>query len=167
MSDELNKSEKAVTPLKENCKGLSRRDFIKKSAMGIVVGGAVLTTMNLEAFASVPAARAVKINADDIVVKLSDNAALSKSGGTVKINDEIMLIRKSDTEFTAISTICTHKGCDVELEGNKFICPCHGSEFSMDGKVLSPPAKTDLKIFETIFDSDKGTVTIKNTAAKD
>jgi cytochrome b6-f complex iron-sulfur subunit len=163
---ELNENpEKALTPEKENNKALSRRDFIKKSAMGIVVGGAALTTLNLEAFANTPAAQAIKITADEITVKLSENASLSKTGGTVKINDEIMLIRKSDTEFIAVRTICTHKGCDVELEGTKFICPCHGSEFSLDGKVLSPPAKTDLKIFETVFDSDKGTVVIKTTKA--
>lgn len=164
---DINKSEKTVTPEKENVKNLSRRDFIKKSTMSIIVGGAALTTLNLEAFAKAPAARAIKTTANDITVKLSENAALSKTGGTVKINDEIMLVRKSDTEFLAIRTICTHKGCDVELEGNKFICPCHGSEFSLEGKVLSPPAKTDLKIFETIFDSDKGTVVIKNTGTQD
>ena len=147
-------------------KGLSRRDFIKKSAFGIAAGSAILSSFALDAFAKAPAARAIKITGDDITVKLSENAALSKTGGAVKINDEIMLIRKSDTEFLAVKTICTHKGCDVELEGDKFVCPCHGSEFSLDGKVQNGPAKTDLKIFETMFDSDKGTVVIKTSAVE-
>lgn len=147
--------------MSESNKGLSRRDFIKKSAIGIVIGGTALSSFSLDAFANAPAARALKITADDITVKLSENAALSKAGGTVKVSDEIMLIRKSDTEFLAVKTICTHKGCDVELEGDKFICPCHGSEFSLDGKVQTGPAKTDLKTYETTFDSEKGTVTIK------
>lgn len=147
--------------MSDSNKGLSRRDFIKKSAIGIVIGGSVLSSFSLEAFAKAPAARSVKITADEITVKLSENASLSKAGGTVKVNDEIMLIRKSDTEFIAIKTICTHKGCDVELEGDKFICPCHGSEFSLDGKVQTGPAKTDLKTYATTFDSEKGTVTIK------
>ncbi|HWA07446.1 MAG TPA: Rieske 2Fe-2S domain-containing protein, partial [Ignavibacteria bacterium] len=47
------------------------------------------------------------------------------------------------------------------LEGDKFVCPCHGSEYTIDGKVTQGPAKDNLKTFETIFDSDKGTVTIK------
>lgn len=152
---------------KENSnKGISRRDFIKKSAFGIAAGSAILTSFTMDAFAKAPAARALKITGDDITVKLSENASLTKAGGTVKVNDEIMLIRKSDTEFLAIKTICTHKGCDVELEGDKFVCPCHGSEFTMDGKVLNGPAKTDLKIFETMFDSDKGTVVIKTSAVE-
>ena len=141
---------------------LSRRDFIKKSALGVIVSGAALTSINLEAFANAPAAKgAIRTPADDLVVKLSENASLDKVGGTVRVNDEIMLIRKSESSFLAIKTICSHKGCDVELEGNKFVCPCHGSEFTLDGKVTSGPAKTDLKSFETMFDSDKGTVTIK------
>lgn len=153
--------------MSDSNKGISRRDFIKKSAIGVVVGGTVLSSLNLEAFAKAPAARAVKITGDDLVVKLSDNAALAKVGGTVKVNDEIMLIRKSETEFLAVKTICTHKGCDVELEGDKFVCPCHGSEFTLAGKVTNGPAKTDLKTFETMFDSDKGTVTIKTSSGTD
>jgi Rieske Fe-S protein len=133
----------------------------------VVAGGTVLSSFNLEAFANAPAARALKISGDDLIVKLSENATLSKAGGTVKVSDEVMLIRKSDTEFTAIKTVCTHKGCDVELEGDKFVCPCHGSEFTLDGKVTEGPAKTDLKTFETIFDSEKGTVTIKSAAGSE
>lgn len=147
---------------------LSRRDFIKRSAVGVIAGGAILSTMNVEAFAKTAAAnKAVfRKSGDDLVIKLADNTALGKTGGSVKVNDEIMLIRKSETEFLAVKTICTHKGCDVELEGDKFVCPCHGSEFTMDGKVTQGPAKTNLKTFETIFDSDKGTVTIKTEATE-
>jgi Rieske Fe-S protein len=141
---------------------ITRRDFLVKSALGVVVGGTVLSSLNLEAFAKAPAAKGVvRKSGDDVVVKLSDNATLDKVGGSVKVSDEMMLIRKSETEFLAIRTICAHKGCDVDLEGNKFICPCHGSEYTLEGKVTQGPAKVDLKSFETVFDSEKGTITIK------
>ncbi len=141
---------------------LSRRDFIKRSAVGVIAGGAMLSSINIGALTRFGAAKAVfSRSGDDLVVKLSDNSALTKVGGNVKVNDELMLIRKSETEFLAVKTICTHKGCDVELEADKFVCPCHGSEFTLDGKVTQGPAKSNLKTFETIFDSDKGTVTIK------
>jgi cytochrome b6-f complex iron-sulfur subunit len=145
---------------------LSRRDFIKRSAVGVIAGGAILSTMNVEAFAKTAAAnKAVfRKSGDDLIIKLADNTTLGKTGGSVKVNDEIMLIRKSETEFMAVKTICTHKGCDVELDGDKFVCPCHGSEYTIDGKVTQGPAKNNLKTFETIFDSDKGTVTIKTAA---
>jgi Rieske Fe-S protein len=144
---------------------ISRRDFIKKSAFGAVAGGTMLSSMNLDAFVRAAAKSGLgRKSGDDLVVKLSDSPSLSKTGGTVKVSDEIMLIRKSETEFLAVRTICSHKGCDVELEGNKFVCPCHGSEYTIDGKVTEGPAKADLKTFETIFDSDKGTITIQMSA---
>jgi cytochrome b6-f complex iron-sulfur subunit len=141
---------------------ISRRDFIKRSALGVVVGGTALSSINIEAFANTTAAKAVlSRSGDDVVVKLSENASLQKSGGSVKVNDELMLIRRSESEFIAVRTVCTHKGCDVELEGTKFVCPCHGSEYTLEGKVTEGPAEKDLKTFETMFDSDKGIVTIK------
>lgn len=143
---------------------ISRRDFIKRSAVGVIAGGAILSSLDLTALANSPAARGVIRNAgDDTVVKLADNSALTKVGGSVKIGDEMMLIRKSESTFIAVRTICTHKGCDVELEGDKFVCPCHGSEFTIDGVVTQGPATKNLKIFETIFDSGNGTVTIKTS----
>ena len=142
---------------------ISRRDFIKRSAIGVVVGGTVLSSLNLEAYAKAPAKKGIaKKTGDDLVVKLSENAELTKTGGTVKVNDELMLVRTSETEFLAVRTVCTHKGCDVELQGDKFVCPCHGSEYTITGKVTEGPSTTNLKTFETVFDSDKGTVTIKN-----
>jgi cytochrome b6-f complex iron-sulfur subunit len=144
---------------------ISRRDFIKRSAVGVIAGGAILSSLDLTALANSPAARGVFKNAgDDTVVKLADNSALTKVGGSVKVSDEMMLIRKSESTFIAVRTICTHKGCDVELEGDKFVCPCHGSEFTIDGTVTQGPATKNLKIFETIFDSGNGTVTIKTSA---
>lgn len=144
---------------------ISRRDFIKRSAVGVIAGGAILSSLDLTALANSPAARGVFKNAgDDTVVKLADNSALTKVGGSVKVSDEMMLIRKSESTFIAVRTICTHKGCDVELEGDKFVCPCHGSEFTIDGVVTQGPAAKNLKIFETIFDSGNGTVTIKTSA---
>jgi len=140
---------------------LSRRDFIKKSAIGIVAGSAVLNSIGTAAYTESRAARAVRAYGDDIIIKLSENRSLSKPGGSLRVSDEIMLIRKSETEFIAVNTICTHKGCDVELEGNKFVCPCHGSEYTIEGKVIEGPAKKDLTVYQTIYNPDNGTVTIK------
>lgn len=141
---------------------ISRRDFIKRSAVGAVIGGAVISGLNLNVFSAQSAKKAVFTNSgDDLVVKLSDNASLGSVGGSVKVNDEIMLIRTDESKFIAVKTICTHKGCDVELEGDKFVCPCHGSEYTREGKVTQGPSTNDLKTFETMFDSKSGQVIIK------
>jgi len=51
---------------------------------------------------------------------------------------------RSPDGFLALSLVCTHLGCVVEQEANGFICPCHGSQFDMDGKVTHGPAVNQL-----------------------
>jgi menaquinol-cytochrome c reductase iron-sulfur subunit len=44
--------------------------------------------------------------------------------------------------ITAFSPQCTHLGCAYRWEAEKhmFLCPCHGSCFAKDGKVITGPA---------------------------
>jgi len=145
---------------------ISRRDFIKRSAVGVVVGGAAISGLNLNIFSAQSSKKAIfKRSGDDIIVKISENPAIAAVGGSVAVGDDIMLIRTDESKFIAVSTICRHKGCTVELEGDKFVCPCHGSEYTREGKVTQGPSTNDLKSFETMFDSKSGTITIKNPAA--
>lgn len=41
-----------------------------------------------------------------------------------------------------INAVCTHLGCVVPWNAaeNKFICPCHGSRYDNQGKVVRGPA---------------------------
>lgn len=42
------------------------------------------------------------------------------------------------TKLLAVSTVCTHKQCDVKWKSDekKYDCNCHGAEFAADGKVV-------------------------------
>jgi cytochrome b6-f complex iron-sulfur subunit len=53
------------------------------------------------------------------------------------------------TNLVAVNPTCTHAGCTVKWLGSpqKFSCPCHGSEFGSDGKVLKGPATEPLKTY--------------------
>jgi thiosulfate dehydrogenase [quinone] large subunit len=52
-------------------------------------------------------------------------------------------------QFRAFSRICTHAGCTVDFAGDKFLCPCHGSEFSaISGAVLRGPAEAPLARYD-------------------
>lgn len=48
--------------------------------------------------------------------------------------------------FVAMSATCTHLGCLTRYEPdlNRILCPCHGSRFSTDGKVVMGPAPRPL-----------------------
>jgi len=56
------------------------------------------------------------------------------------------VVKMDDQNVVAYSPQCTHLGCAYhwdEKEKN-FICPCHTSAFSIDGKVLAGPAPRPL-----------------------
>jgi cytochrome b6-f complex iron-sulfur subunit len=46
--------------------------------------------------------------------------------------------------FRALSTRCMHRGCQVEPAADRFVCPCHGSEYAADGTVLTGPTELPL-----------------------
>ena len=66
------------------------------------------------------------------------------------------LVRQEGGGFLAISRECTHLGCVVPwmTSDNKFVCPCHSSEFDMNGEVLSPPAPRALDLFPVVIEND-------------
>ncbi len=142
---------------------ITRREFIKKSALGVVIGGTVLSSLDIAALARDTKQGKIIKKGNDIVVNLKDakNSELTKVGGSILLDDENMLIRTSQTQFAAVNLICKHKGCTVELTGNKFVCPCHGSEYAIDGKVTEGPSKKNLDTYEVVYDPTAETVTVK------
>jgi len=56
-------------------------------------------------------------------------------------------VTRSGGKVTALSTKCTHKGCDVLWvpSHRSFQCPCHGGLFDAKGAVVSGPPKSPLE----------------------
>tara|TARA_B100000809_G_scaffold253833_1_gene290324 strand:+ start:1863 stop:2300 length:438 start_codon:yes stop_codon:yes gene_type:complete len=69
-------------------------------------------------------------------------------------NFPICLYKQSCNNYIASLMFCTHQGCETALQGDRFVCPCHGAEFSNTGKVLQGPADKDLKTFKTTTDNE-------------
>jgi len=57
-------------------------------------------------------------------------------------------------EYLAYSLRCTHLGCTLEENGVNFSCPCHGSEFDQNGRVLKGPADQSLPKFNVDIDQE-------------
>lgn len=59
---------------------------------------------------------------------------------------KLAICRDQRGELHACSAVCTHLGCDVAWNGAEqtWDCPCHGSRFSPEGKVINGPAVIDL-----------------------
>ena len=63
--------------------------------------------------------------------------------------------------FVIFSPICPHLGCQFQWSGdqNRFACPCHGSQFNLDGEHLAGPAPRGLDPLP--FKEENGTAQVQ------
>lgn len=77
-----------------------------------------------------------------VAVPLAAYPALAAVGGGVAIDlngRRLVVAQPSAGCFAAVDRACTHQGCDVAFAEGRFLCPCHGAAFDVDGAVLSGP----------------------------
>jgi Rieske Fe-S protein len=62
----------------------------------------------------------------------------------------VWLRKREDGSVLAFSSICPHLGCSVDYlpESRGFNCPCHGSAFTSEGRVISGPSPRPLDLLE-------------------
>ncbi|GAC1522991.1 MAG: FAD-dependent oxidoreductase [Thermoleophilaceae bacterium] len=60
---------------------------------------------------------------------------------------KVAAYRAEDGTIEAVSPVCTHFGCSLRWNSaeTSWDCPCHGSRFATDGRVLEGPAVKDLE----------------------
>lgn len=136
---------------------LDRRKFV-----GLTVGAAVSAAGT--ACASMVTYR---VAPEDGVVRLDplEHPPLRGSGGFLRVQPEgspgpIYVLALERGGFTAVSPICTHRGCTVDVAGDSLVCPCHGSTYDRQGNVLEGPAQRSLTSFPVLVDAD-GTIVIR------
>lgn len=70
------------------------------------------------------------------------------AGTATLLPERRLFVLHASDGFAVVSAICTHLGCNVLHEERKgFACPCHGSAFGEDGRVLRGPAASPLPRF--------------------
>src|ERR1700685_3844440 len=67
------------------------------------------------------------------------------------------VVRTGENNVVAYWPQCTHLGCAYHWvePGNQFVCPCHGSRFSIDGRVLGGPAPRPLDRYPVQVENSK------------
>ncbi len=71
-------------------------------------------------------------------------------------NDGKFWLVNTEEGVLAIYRVCTHLGCLYAWQGsqNRFICPCHGSQFQRGGQYIQGPAPRSLDAFNVkVLDS--------------
>jgi len=141
---------------KEN---FNRRDFLKSSFKTIVAGSVVLSAIDVKKLLAEADGISENSFTNAKVINLNDYPDLANVGGNTTIG-KAFVMRTGSSKFLALSTLCTHKKCDVDFTGDGFECPCHGSTYDKSGKVTNGPAKKNLKSYKTTFNSEENTLTI-------
>lgn len=70
-----------------------------------------------------------------------------------RLQAPVAVFRMSDTDYQAVLMKCTHQGTELQLYGDRFQCPAHGSEFSRSGDVRNGPAEKPLNTFPVHIDN--------------
>lgn len=66
-------------------------------------------------------------------------------GSVTHLSELSLWVYHDEEGLYAISSVCTHLGCIASREADGgFTCPCHGSVFDAEGKVLGGPAPKGL-----------------------
>jgi len=148
---------------------MNRREFIEKACLGsigIVVGASILSTLDIPTIKASPRAGVFHGNRE-IPLRIEDTPELKEVGGAYhltidEIDKDLLVVRTGENTFVAVDIKCTHKGCEVKYEDkrNIFVCPCHDSNFDINGVPKGGPAKRPLGVYKTIFKDGEVTIHI-------
>ncbi|MBB6328277.1 cytochrome b6-f complex iron-sulfur subunit [Algoriphagus iocasae] len=152
----------------------SRREFIEKSGVSIALsffGIGFFTScsdsadMNPNPSGGTPPKDAsgntgIMVSGNTITVDLKIQTGLNMSGGWLLINNAKVLVSKVGGTFVALTSVCTHSGCDTNwsFTNSTYNCSCHGSKFDAQGNVVSGPATNPLKVYSTEVNGDVLTI---------
>jgi Rieske Fe-S protein len=91
-------------------------------------------------------------------------SALDTVGGAVLVESPagfFLVARTAANAYTAVEATCTHEGCTITgTAGAIYVCPCHGSRYDRNGRVVIGPAQSSLRQYATSFASGVVTITL-------
>ena len=148
----------------------SRRDFLKKGIGTAIVASLVPKLSDFfvgDAHATVPTSGPGTVMLDLSAITY---ATLKDVGGSIvftlpspNTSVHLIIIRKDETTFSVLSSVCTHMGCIVGTYNQtieRIQCDCHGSQYDIDGVVMRGPAPRNLPSYSNIFDVETDILSI-------
>lgn len=152
---------------------MGRRQFMNLLAFGAVTGTFVGALYPFIKYFIPPASGGVGGGAtakdalgNDVIVSdfLSKHAPDDRTLAQGLKGDPTYIVVTEDKSLAnyGINAVCTHLGCVVPWNPNenKFMCPCHGSQYNSEGKVVRGPAPLSLALVHaTVTEDDKLSLT--------
>ena len=143
---------------------LTRRRFLVLAPVALGALPAVLTGCG--GSSGTPVDGTVTVANGRATLSFSQFPKLQSAGGAVVVEASsggtYLVIRTSASRASALTAVCTHAHCLVgyQSDGEKIVCPCHGSEYSTDGSVLRGPAIASLATFAATLDATGITIKV-------
>lgn len=130
---------------------MTRREVLNISSSMIIC--APLAGMLKACVSPVPIIHVRRV-AEKVILNAADLGDLSVPGSYAKVYVEPhanpVLVFQEGEEMQAILSTCSHSGCEVKKLRTKFECPCHGSEYDLEGRVVRGPAPEPLQRFPVV-----------------
>jgi cytochrome b6-f complex iron-sulfur subunit len=142
----------------EDC--LNRRAFLAKSALAAAAAALATGCGNGEFGPPLPAHGGGGRPSGSVTIRVSNFPELATVGTLVAVATERAAMRTGASTFLALSTICTHQGCDADVANNIVVCPCHGSRFDKNGNVINGPAEQPLVQLQAAYNAQTDELTI-------
>ncbi len=151
---------------------MGRRQFMNLLTFGTVTGVALGALYPVVKYFIPPSSGGAGggVTAQDSLgkdVKVSEFLTTHNAGDRTLVQglkgDPTYLVVQEDKTLASygINAVCTHLGCVVPWNAseNKFMCPCHGSQYDNTGKVVRGPAPLSLALAHADIQDDKVVLT--------
>ena len=148
MATEGNRQSRPVDPIANPRRPTGRRGALQRLGACILglASGARLAQAQKKLALSLDKAEKLKTPGGSVVLKIQGR--------------DLLFIRESEESVRVLDPTCSHKKCTVEYNKDKqrIVCPCHSSNYTLEGKVLNGPAEKPLQVFEATLDEQKSRV---------
>jgi nitrite reductase/ring-hydroxylating ferredoxin subunit len=122
-------------------------EIYRTSRIKPLAGGPRIAKLNLEVASDFVKDRLTTHRIEDVSEIPVGEGQVVRLGG-----EKVAVYREAPGKVHAVSPVCTHASCLVHWNPSEksWDCPCHGSRFSPDGKVLEGPAVKGLEPVEEL-----------------
>lgn len=142
-----------ATPSNIKLSTISRRSFLDLAGKSLLLLSGVLGLGGLSRFLSFQTESGAP-NTFDL-----GPAENYPPGSRTFVSEAQAYVLHTANGFVALSAICPHLGCSVNMATGGFDCPCHGSRFNANGDWQQGPANHALRHL-TVEESANGQLTL-------
>jgi len=88
------------------------------------------------------------------LIKKKENILPFNKNKQVSFFENYIVVNQNETT-SVLTSHCTHLGCKInKMKNGRLACPCHGSEYDLNGKVLKGPAYRNLEKLSSKISTD-------------